>query len=394
MRRVSRRIGLRRMLWVLWVAAGVNYSGSRAYATAAAEPEENFTALSPTAVAIMLGDNFHAINGTIIEHATALKEISAKKEAHFFDVWGALNFSHQSAALYDSNGGNGLIGFDFAYEHFIFKRTAYMGFFSGFTGNHCDLAYGKIQDGIDGQNNAKKSVLTDDLRTWYGGYYGNFNIWGFDVSTVSSIGISKPKDREYFGLYNREITDPSGATKTDYKEYRFLHDVLAFHSKINIYRSFFEGNDWKIGPNATLSTGSFRQKIDNKRYYSHDHPGSSALASRFIEEERFHLKLNSFDGSIGLKCEKNNEQFRAHLFLGAERNFCKQWSTSHTDRPPENILSAQKETFVVFDKTKFLITAGFRFNYSQSCSVDLNFFGRYGKNCKSSAIGLALNKVF
>jgi hypothetical protein len=372
-----------------------HYSGFRAYGAAASEPEENFTALSPTAVAAMIMDNMHVVNGTITRHAVALKEISAQREEHFLDVWGALNFFHQSAALYDSNGGNGLIGFDFAYDHFILKRTCHMGFFGGFTGNHCDLTYGKIQGDGNGFSSVKKSAMTDNLHTWYGGFYGNYNIWGFDISSVSSIGISKPKDREYFYKYDETTTDPtSGLTTADYNEYRFLHNILAFHSKIDIYRSFFEGNGWKIGPNAALSTADFRQKIDNKRYYGSNHPGVSALASRFIKEERLHLKLNSVDGAIGLKCEKNNEQFRAHLFLGIERSFCKHWSTSHTDRSAEDILNPQKETYAPFDKTKFLIATGFRLNYSQSCFVDLNFWGRYGKNYKNSAIGLALNKVF
>ncbi|MDR0590421.1 MAG: hypothetical protein LBG09_01000 [Puniceicoccales bacterium] len=376
---------------MLWGAAGINDLGSRAWATAtaASEPEENFTALSPSAVAAMIGDNMHTANGTIIRHATALKELSVPKEACFLNVWGALNFSHQSAALYDSNGGNGLIGLDFAYDHFILKRTCYMGFFSGFTGNHCDLVYGKIQG--DGSN-GKKSASTGDLRTWYGGYYGNYNIWGFDISTISSIGISKPKDREYFSLRSTNIAGPtSGSTAGGSREYRFLRNVLAFHSKIDIYRSFFEGNDWKIGPNIALNTGNFRQKIDNKKYETDSSGGIRAIPGG---EERLHLKLDSVEGSIGLKCEKNNEQFRAHLFLGVERSFCKHWSTSHTDRSPEDILESQRETQVSFDKTKCLITMGFRFNYSQSCFVDFNFLGRYGRNYKNSAIGLAFNKVF
>jgi hypothetical protein len=371
---------------MLWAAVVGDDSGSRAYATAAIKLEETFTALSPTAIAAMIGDNAHTTDNTIVRHTKALKEISAKNEEHSLDLWGALDFSHQSAALYDSNGCNGLIGFDFAYEHFILKRTCYMGFFSGLTWNHCDLAFGKIEGELSG---AKKPASTDDLRTWYGGYYGNFNIWGFDVSTVSSIGISKPKNKEYFSSHDTTITASNpGATPAHYREYRFLHDVLTFHSKIDIYRSLFEGNDWKIGPDVALNMGSFRQKIDNKKY------DVTTPASRLEGKERFHLKLDSIDGSIGLKCEKNNEQFRAHLFLGGERSFRKHWSTRHTDLTPEDILNSQKETATRFDKTKFLISTGFRFNYSQSCSIDLNFWGRYGRNCKNSAIGLALNKVF
>jgi hypothetical protein len=128
-------------------------------------------------LASLLKNNARALDSSARSHAIDAKKIFPPKEAYPFEIYGTVNYSRESGKRHSSKGGIALWGFDFDYDNFMLKRTCSMGFFGGFAKNFIHYGCDILKKG--------------DLRTGFGGYYGNFHIWGMDISTLSILGFGK-----------------------------------------------------------------------------------------------------------------------------------------------------------------------------------------------------------
>jgi hypothetical protein len=297
-----------------------------------------------TELASLLKNSMCALDSGITQHSVEAKKIFPQGDAHPIEIYGAIGYARGDGKYYDSDGGIALLGFDFSYDNFILKRTCAVGFFGGAAGNGIDYHYDHIKNG--------------HLNVGFVGYYCNFHIRGFNVSTISILG---------FGTSH---TNGKNLTCQGLDFDHFTHHHRIFHSKADIYYPW-KWHGFKIGPNVALRSDRLKQN------------GAG-------EWSQTSLRLQSIDGIAGIKCERDSKLFYAHCFLGAGCDLRKHWSggtiTIH------NVAEDFKRS--AFDSTQLLLTAGIHLRYTESCFFNLHFSGRYGKRDKSSTFGITLNKIF
>ncbi|MDR2371887.1 MAG: autotransporter domain-containing protein [Puniceicoccales bacterium] len=297
-----------------------------------------------TELASLLKNSVYALDSSITQHSVEAKKIFPRNSTHPIEIFGTIGYAHGNGKYYDSDGGIAFAGFDFSYDNFILKRTCAVGFFGGTASNNIDYHYNHIKNGR--------------LNIGFAGYYCNFHIWGFDVSTTSIMG---------FGTSH---TNAQNLICHGINFDHFTHHHRILHSKIDIYYPW-KWHNFKIGPNVALRSDNLKQN------------GAK-------EWSQTSLRLQSIDGIAGIKCEKDSKLFYAHCFLGANCDLRKHWSgetiTIH------NV--AENFTCSAFDSTQLLLTAGIHFRCTESCFFNFHFSGRYGKRDKSSTFGITLNKIF
>jgi hypothetical protein len=297
-----------------------------------------------TELASLLKNSIWALDSSITQHSVEAKKIFPHDSTHPIEICGTVSYAHGSGKYYDSDGGIAFAGFDFSYDNFILKRTCAVGFFGGAASNNIDYDYDHIKNG--------------HLNIGFAGYYCNFHIKGFDVSTTSILG---------FGTSH---TNCQNLTCHDLDFDHFTHHHRILHSKADIYYPW-KWHGFKIGPNVALRSDNLKQN------------GAK-------EWSQIPLRLQSIDGIVGIKCERDSKQFYAHCFLGASCDLRKHWSggtiTIHD--------VAEDFTRSALDSTQLLLTAGIHFHYTESCFFNLHFSGRYGKRDQSSTLGITLNKIF
>jgi hypothetical protein len=289
-------------------------------------------------------NHVRALDSSVTQHSIEAKKVFPHDHSHPFELYGAINYSREGGKHYHSDDGSAFFGLDTSYDNFVLKRTCAIGVVGGFVG-----------DSIDYKLDMAK---TGNLRMGFGGYYCNFHIWGMDVSTLSILGFGK------------SATDCEPLSIGGYDFQHFTHKHRIMHSKIDVFYAW-KWRGLKIGPNVAL-------RIDNLKQ-----DGAK-------EWQQNALRLKTIDLVGGIKLEKDSKKFYTHCFMGMERNVRERWSggeieVAHVSEP----LSAN-----LCDKTKFLITTGIHFPCSESCFLNFTFSGRYGKNDKSSTIGLTFNRVF
>ncbi|MDR1590970.1 MAG: autotransporter outer membrane beta-barrel domain-containing protein [Puniceicoccales bacterium] len=297
-----------------------------------------------TELASLLKHGVSTLDSIITQHSLEAKKIFPQENTRPFEICGTIAYTNGDGKYYDSDGGAALVGFDFSYDNFILKRTCAVGFFGGTTRTHIDYSYDHLSK--------------SHLDTGFAGYYCNFHIWGFDVSTTSILG---------FGTSH---TDCKNLTLQGLAFDRLTHHHRIFHSKIDVYYPW-KWHGFKIGPNVALRSDHLKQN------------GAKEWSQNA-------LRLKSFDGIVGIKCEKDSQPFYAHCFIGANCDLRKRWSGGEI----EINNTAENFTRSALAKKQLLVTAGIHFHCTQSCFLNLHFSGRYGKNDKSSSIGLTLNKIF
>jgi hypothetical protein len=297
-----------------------------------------------TELASLLKNNVCALDSSITQHSVEAKKIFPHENIRPFEIYGTVSYSHEDGKYYDSDDGIAFLGGDFSYDNFILKRTCAVGLFGGAVKNNINYCYDHIKKG--------------HLKMGFAGYYCNFHIWGFDVSTTSILGFGTShtncKNLTIHGL--------------DFDHFTHHHRIL--HSKADLYYPW-KWHGFKFGPNVAL-------RIDNLKQNGAKEWSQSAL------------RLKSVDGIVGIKCERDRKPFYAHLFLGAGHDLRKRWSGG------EIKMNGATEDFTrsTSDRTPLLVTAGIHFHCTKSCFINLHFSGRYGKNDKSSTLGITMNKIF
>jgi hypothetical protein len=295
-------------------------------------------------LAYILGNNAQVIDSIIAQQAIEFQKLFSQGNTSAVEVYGDVNYAYENGKRYHSNDGIALVGLDFIYNNFIFKRPCIAGIFGG-------VAKDFIHYRCDG-------LEKGNLRMGFGGYCSNFKIFGLNISSVSLLGFAKSNtDCPQFSV---------AGTNFDH----FTHGHRIIHSRIDIDH-MWEIGEWKMGPDIGFRSDQLKQ--NSAREWSQNA-----------------LRFKTFDGIGGIKMTKDYEKFYINSFIGVERNLHKRWSGG------EIKINGTRENFTLAesDKTKFFISMGVHFKYAETWSLDLNISGHYGPRNKNSTLGLTLLKTF
>jgi hypothetical protein len=295
-------------------------------------------------LAMIRKNNMRAIDDAITQYIMQLEAISLARKKFPLNFYGNVNYAHDCSKNHYSNNIIALAGFDFAYSNCIFKRVCSAGIFAGaaksFIHFQCD-------DWTKG-----------NLHMGFLGYYGQFQLCKFDITNISVIAFGQAK------------ADWNGPSFAGTKFSQFTHQHRDIHSKISVAR-MGEMGDWKLGPEAGLCFERLKQK-----------------GAKEWQQET--LRGQTFDIFGGIRLKKGWSKLHINLFCGALRNLRRSWSGGGINLGG----TTENPTLSDLDRTKIILTAGLNYPWTKSCSLELDFSGRYGSRNKSSALGLTINVIF
>jgi hypothetical protein len=295
-------------------------------------------------LALVLRSNTQAIDSMVAQHAIQVRNTFLEQSKFPLNLCGNINYTHENGKRYHSNDAIAWVGLDFSYNNFILKRICTAGVFGGVSKDYMRYRCDELSKG--------------NMRTGFGGYYGNFTILGLDISTLSLLGSGKSNTN----------CPTFSFSETNFSHFTHSHRII--HSKIDV------GHTWELGnldftPTIGLCADQLKQN------------GAT-------EWQQNSLRLKVIDGIGGVRIGRDYEKFCTNLFLGAEHNLHKRWSGGEikVNDVSENF------TLTAFDKTKFLVSMGLCYDCIELWDLDLSFSGRYGSRHRNSTFGLTLSKNF